>query len=81
MMVISTTSIAPVGSVLPRSSSPTSRLRFAAMMPEPTTVATRSAVPTTSAVRRRGRSKAMINRLWSGQKMRLPSGRSRAIWL
>ena len=40
-----TTRIAPVGSVLPSSSSATSLVRFSAMMPEPTTVATNSAVP------------------------------------
>ena len=39
-MVISTTRIAPVGSVLPSSASATSLVRLSAMMPEPTTVAT-----------------------------------------
>ena len=59
-MVISTTRIAPVGSVLPSSASATSLVRVSAMMPEPTTVATSSAVPSASAARRRGRSKPGI---------------------
>src|ERR1700734_2535090 len=53
-MVMSTTKIAPVGMVLPRSAMaalpPASR---SAMMPEPTTVATKSAVPSPSAKSRR----------------------------
>ena len=38
---MSTTRIAPVGSVLPSSASATSLVRVSAMMPEPTTVATK----------------------------------------
>jgi hypothetical protein len=41
-IVISTTRIAPVGSVLPRSASPVSFVNVSAMMPDPTTVATRN---------------------------------------
>src|SRR5258708_2020523 len=55
-VVISTTRIAPVGIVLPSSASATSLVRLSAMMPEPTTVATKSAVPNASAAMRRGRS-------------------------
>ena len=53
---MSTTSIAPVATVLPSSVSATSRVRLCAMMPEPTTVATSSAVPSASAASLRGRS-------------------------
>src|SRR5436305_12124633 len=62
-MLINTTRIAPVGSVLPSSASATSLVRLSAMMPEPTTVATSSAVPSASATRRRGKSKFCINAL------------------
>jgi hypothetical protein len=51
--VIRTTSIAPVGIVFPSSASAPSSLRLSAMMPEPTTVATSSAVPSASATSRR----------------------------
>src|SRR5437764_4687844 len=68
-IVISTTRIAPVGSVLPSNWSATSLLRVSAMMPEPTTVATNSAVPSASAARRRGRSN-------SGMGAFLPGGRT-----
>src|ERR1700736_1277080 len=55
-MVISTIRIAPVAIVLPSSASATSLVRLSAMMPEPTTVATNSAVPSASATKRRGSS-------------------------
>src|SRR5206468_12663434 len=58
--VIRTTRMAPLGNVLQRSASATSLVKDSAMMPEPTTVATRMAVPSASAARRRGRSN------WSG---------------
>ena len=60
-IVISTTRIAPVGSVLPSSASATSLVSVSAMMPEPTTVATSSAVPSASAARRRCKSKGGIS--------------------
>src|ERR1700730_15687450 len=60
-IVMRTTSIAPVGSVLPSSASATSLVRVSAMMPEPTTVATNSAVPSASAASRRGRSNSGIS--------------------
>src|SRR5579863_3154141 len=53
--VIRTTRIAPVGNVLQSSASATSLVSVSAMMPEPTTVATRIPVPSASAARRRGR--------------------------
>src|SRR3984957_1231782 len=56
-IVISTTRTAPVGSVLPSSAKATSLVSLSAMMPEPTTVATKNAVPSASAARRRRRSK------------------------
>ena len=56
-IVISTTSIAPVAMVLPSSARAMSLVSVSAMMPEPTTVATRSAVPSASAASLRGRSK------------------------
>ena len=53
---IRTTRIAPVGMVLPRSAMATfPPASCSAMMPEPTTVATRSPVPSASAARRRAR--------------------------
>ena len=58
---MSTTRIAPVGIVLPSSAMavfPPASL--AAMMPEPTTVATSRQVPSASAARRRLRSKIMV---------------------
>src|SRR5450432_3740542 len=60
-MVISTTRIAPVGSVLPSSASATSLVRLSAMIPEPITVATSNAVPSASAASRRGKSKFCIS--------------------
>src|SRR5690242_5710155 len=60
-MLISTTRIAPVGSVLPSSASATSLVRPSAMMPEPTTVATSKAVPIASAASRRCKSKPRIS--------------------
>ena len=54
-MVISTTRIAPVGSVLPSRASAMSSVSRSAMIPEPTTVATRIAVPAASATSRRER--------------------------
>src|SRR3954470_17952894 len=60
--------MAPVGRVLQRSASATSLVSVSAMMPEPTTVATRMPVPSASAARRRGRSN------WSGTAP-LPSSR------
>src|SRR4051794_30016375 len=59
-MLMRTTRIAPVGSVLPSSASATSLVKVSAMMPEPTTVATNSAVPRASAASRRGRSNSDI---------------------
>ena len=44
-----TTRIAPVGSVLPSNASAVSSVSRSAMMPEPTTVVTSSAVPSASA--------------------------------
>ena len=54
-MVISTTRIAPVGSVLPRSATAPSSVSRSAMIPEPTTVATSIPVPSISAASRRER--------------------------
>src|ERR1700744_6399510 len=68
---IKTTRIAPVGSVLQRSASAASLVRLSAMMPEPTTVATNSAVPSASAASRR---------LRSNPGMRALSARRRATW-
>src|ERR1700733_11223671 len=67
-MVISTTRTAPVGIVLPSSASATSLVRLSAMMPEPTTVATRNAVPSASAARRRLISKFCIRALPGGPR-------------
>src|SRR5215207_6453267 len=55
-MLMSTTRIAPVGSVLPSSASATSLVKVSAMMQEPTTVATNRAVPRASAASRRDKS-------------------------
>src|SRR5882757_5250602 len=63
-MVMRTTRIAPVGSVLPSRASATSLVRLSAMMPDPTTVATSNAVPSASAVNRRGKSKFCISALF-----------------
>ena len=49
---MSTTRIAPVGIVLPSSASAVSLVNVSAMIPEPTTVATRNAVPSVSAATR-----------------------------
>ena len=55
--VISTAKMAPVGIVLHRRArAPVSPASFAAMMPEPTTVATSRPVPSASETRRRRRS-------------------------
>src|ERR1700722_4065443 len=67
-IVISTTRTAPVGSVLPRSAKATSLVRLSAMMPEPTTVATRNAVPSASAARRRLRSKLGMVAFFTGRR-------------
>src|ERR1700722_5400451 len=48
--------MAPVGNVLQSRASATSLVSVSAMMPDPTTVATRIPVPSASAARRRGRS-------------------------
>lgn len=52
-MLMITTRIAPVAKVLPNRASAVSCVRRLAMMPEPTTAATRMAVPKASAVTRR----------------------------
>src|SRR5258708_19026612 len=67
-MVISTTRTAPVGSVLPSSAKATSLVRLSAMMPEPTTVATRKAVPSASAARRRLRSNLGMGAFFAGRR-------------
>ena len=67
-IVMSTTRIAPVGSVLPSNASATSLVSVSAMMPEPTTVATNIAVPRASAIRRRGRSNFCISALFSDRR-------------
>ena len=60
-IVISTTRIAPVGIVLHRSASAlASPASLAAMIPEPTTVASRRPVPNASAASRRGRSNSLM---------------------
>ena len=59
--VISTTRMAPVGSVLQSRASATSLVSVSAMMPDPTTVATRIPVPSASAARRRDRSNVSIS--------------------
>src|SRR5882757_790236 len=63
-MAMSTTRIAPVGNVLPRSASATSLVRLSAMMPDPTTVATSKAVPSASATSRRGKSNFCMSALF-----------------
>src|SRR5689334_20089911 len=62
-IVIRTTRIAPVGIVLPRSETAVSSESLSPMIPEPTTVATRIAVPNASAARRRRMSNATSVRL------------------
>ena len=79
-MVMSTTRIAPVGSVLPSSASAISLVRVSAMMPEPTTVATSSAVPSASAARRRGKSNFCISWPFLGRMSRQRCGRYHATW-
>ena len=75
-IVISTTRMAPVGSVLPSSASAVSLVSVSAMIPEPTTVATKNAVPSASAVKPARKMKAKVGRAsWSPGC--LPSGRWR----
>ena len=74
---ISTTRMAPVGSVLHRSASaPLPPASFAAMMPEPTTAASRNAVPSASAARRRPKSGVIDPSPWRSRRPcgRCPSG-------
>ena len=55
--------MAPVAIVLPRRASASSPVSRSAMMPEPTTAATRNAVPSASAARRRPRPKRSTDTL------------------
>ena len=77
---MSTTSIAPVESALARSETASSAESASAMIPDPTTVARRAAVPAASVATRRGKSKAtrtIYARSEAGSSRRSPISRRR----